>query len=68
MQLLYAKALTGLSSATADCQSAISVHAVGAESQRIGLNKVLLNRSLAEFAVESNALYTATAEIRTLSR
>jgi hypothetical protein len=40
----------------------------GDEGQQIYLNKVLLNRSLAQFATESRDLYTATAEIRTLRR
>jgi hypothetical protein len=68
MQRLYAKALAGLSSAAADCRSAISVHPEGAEGMRIDVNKVLLNRSLAGFAAESKKLYMATAEIRTLRR
>ncbi len=66
MQQFYAKVLTGLSAAAADCRSAISVHPVGDEGMRIDLNKILLNRALAEFAAGSKELYTATAEIRTL--
>jgi ribosomal protein L5 len=58
--------LDGLSSAAADCRNAISVRRVTDQSQSISLNKVLLNRSLAEFAVESKQLYRAIAEIRTL--
>ncbi len=68
MQRLYAKVLVGLSGAAADCRNAISVHQEGDETARINLNKVLLSRSMAEFAAESNLLYTATAEIRTLPR
>ena len=68
MQRLYAGVLAGLSSAAADCRSAISVHPDGDEGLRINVNKALLSRSLAEFAADSKKLYTATAAIRTLSR
>jgi hypothetical protein len=68
MQRSYAKVLAGLASTSAGCRAAISVRPAGDEDQRITVNKVLLNRSLAQFAVESKALYTATAEIRALRR
>jgi hypothetical protein len=68
MQRSYAKVLAGLASTAAGCRDAISVRAEGDEGQRITVNKVLLNRTLAQFAAESKALYTATAEIRTLRR
>jgi hypothetical protein len=68
MQRSYARVLAGLSSTAPDCRNAISVHSEGDEGQRIDVNKVLLNRSLAHFAAESKELYTATAEIRTLRR
>jgi hypothetical protein len=68
MRLLYASVLAGLSSAAADCGSAISIHPDGDEGLRININKALLSRSLAEFAADSKKLYTATAAIRTLSR
>jgi hypothetical protein len=44
------------------------VHPVGDEDQRFTVNKTLLNRVLAQFTAETKALYTATAEIRTLRR
>ncbi len=66
IQRSYAKVLAGLAVTSADCQDAISVRSVGDEGQRITVNKVLLSRSLAQFADETRALYTATAEIRTL--
>jgi hypothetical protein len=68
MQRLYAKVLAGLSTTAADCRNAISVRPEGDEGQRIDVNNVLLNRSLAQFAAESKELYTATAEIRTVRR
>jgi hypothetical protein len=68
MQRSYAKVLAGLAIAAADCRDAISVRSVGDEGQQIDVNKVLLNRSLAQFGAESRALYMATAEIRTLRR
>jgi hypothetical protein len=68
MQRSYAKVLVGLASTSADCLNAISVRPVGDEGQRITVNKILLNRSLVQFAAESKALYTATAEIRALRR
>jgi hypothetical protein len=67
MQRMYASVLAGLSTAAADCRSAISVHPDGDEGMRINLNKDLLNRSLAQFAADSKKLYTATAAIRALS-
>jgi hypothetical protein len=68
MQRLYASTLTGLSIATADCRTAVSVHPVGDEGQAIHVNDALLNRSLAELSTGTKQLYTATAEIRTLGR
>jgi hypothetical protein len=68
MQRLYVSVLASLSSAAADCRSAISVHPDGDEGMRINVDKALLSRSLAEFAADSKKLYTATAAVRTLSR
>jgi hypothetical protein len=68
MQRMYAKTLAALSVTARGCRNAISVSPEGDEDQRIGLNKSLLNHSLAQFATESRELYTATAEIRTLRR
>jgi hypothetical protein len=68
MQRLYASTLVKLSSAAADCRSAVSIHQVGDEDQEIHVNNALLNQSLAELAAGSRQLYTATAEIRTLRR
>jgi len=66
MQQAYGKVLAGLSGAASECQNAISLHPAGDEDLQVGLNKGLLSHSLAEFAAESEALYEATAEIRTL--
>jgi hypothetical protein len=68
MQRSYAKVLAQLGVTSADCRDAISVHPVSDEDQRITVNKVLLNRSLAQFVTETKALYAATAEIRTVHR
>ncbi|HEX6519268.1 MAG TPA: hypothetical protein VF070_04525 [Streptosporangiaceae bacterium] len=68
MQRLYASTLVGLANAAADCLSAVSVRQAGDEDLQIHVNSALLNRSLAELAVGSKQLYTATAEIRTLRR
>lgn len=68
MQRSYAKVLAGLAVTSGDCQEAITVRSSGDEDQRITVDKALLNRSLAEFAAESEELYTVTAEIRTLRR
>ncbi len=68
MQHSYAKVLAALSVTAAGCRNAISVHQEGDEDQRIEVNKVLLNGSLAQFVAQSKELYTATAEIRTLHR
>lgn len=68
MQRMYTKTLAALSVTATGCRNAISVSPEGDEDQRIGLNKSLLNHSLAQFATESRELYTATAEIRTLRR
>ena len=67
MQRLYARTLTGLSRAAADCRAAISLHPHG-EDVDIDLNKGLLNQSRAEFAAMSKRLYMATAEIQALGR
>jgi len=67
MQRLYAKALTGLSRAAADCHAAISIH-VDDESTDVHLNRPLLNRSRLEFAAASKKLYRATGEIEALHR
>lgn len=68
MQRMYAKVLAGLSGAAADCRDAISVRPEGDEGLSVSLNRALLNRALAELAVDSRTLYTATAEIGTLRR
>jgi hypothetical protein len=65
MQRLYAKALTGLSRAAADCHATISIH-VDDESTDVHLNRPLLNRSRLEFAAASKKLYRATGEIASL--
>ena len=67
MQRLYARALAGLSSATADCRTAISVHVDG-EDTAVHVNGPLLNRSRVEFAAASMKLYRATGEIASLRR
>src|SRR5215831_16896661 len=63
MQRLYAKALTGLSNAAADCRSAISEHP-GDETVDIHVNQALLNQSRLEFAAMSKKLSRATAQIQ----
>ena len=68
MQQAYDKVLAGLSGAVTECRNAISVRPAGDEGLDVNLNKALLNHSLAEFAAESEELYEATAEIRTLLR
>jgi hypothetical protein len=68
MQQLYAKVLVGLSGAAADCWSAIAVHPSGDEDQTVEVNKILLDRSLAQFAAESKELYMGTAAIGMLRR
>jgi hypothetical protein len=67
MQSLYAKVLTGLSRAAADCRTAISVHVDGEETD-VHLSHGLLNQSRVEFAAMSGRLYKATAEIQALER
>jgi hypothetical protein len=64
MQRLYARALAGLSRASADCRSALSERASGDETVNVHLNQGFLNQSRAEFAAMSKKLYAATAEIR----
>ena len=66
MQQAYGEVLAGLSGAVTECRNAISVRPAGDEDLEIGVNKALLNHSLAEFATESTELYETTAEIRTL--
>jgi hypothetical protein len=63
MQQMYAKALVKLSTAAADCRSAISVHADG-EDTSVHVNKALLSQSRLEFAATSKVLYRATAQIQ----
>jgi hypothetical protein len=64
MQRLYANALARLSTAAADCRSAISAHPQGDESISIHVNKALLSQSRLEFAATSKELYRATAQIQ----
>jgi hypothetical protein len=66
MQRPYAGVLARLSSAAEDCRNAISVRPDGDEGTKTSLNKTLLSHSLSELAAGSQALYTATARIRTL--
>jgi hypothetical protein len=66
MQRLYARALTGLSTAAADCRNAISQRPDGDESLAVHVNMVLLNQAMAALAAKSRQLYMATAEIRAL--
>jgi len=66
MQQAYGEVLAGLSGAATECRNAISLRPEGDEDLAVNLNKVLLNHSRAVFAAESEALYEATAEIRTL--
>jgi hypothetical protein len=63
MQRMYAKALVKLSTAAADCRSAISLHADG-EDMSVHVNKTLLSQSRLEFAATSKVLYRATAQIQ----
>jgi hypothetical protein len=67
MQRLYANALTGLSSAAADCRSAISEHPSD-ETTAIQVNKALLDQARVEFAAMSKKLYRATAQIQSAHR
>lgn len=66
MQRLYAKALAGISRATADCRAAIWIR--GDESVQAHVNEALLNQSRAEFAAMSKTLYQATGEIWAMHR
>ena len=66
MQQLYARALTGLSSAAADCRQAISAHASGDETLDIHLNKAQMSRARAGFTTASRRIYNATASIQAL--
>jgi hypothetical protein len=67
MQRLYAKALAGLSTAAADCRSAISV-AQGDEATSVHVNEALLSQSRLEFASVSKVLYQATAQLQSVHR
>ena len=67
MQRLYARALVRLSTAAADCRSAISVNPQD-ESTSIHLNEALLSQSRLEFAAVSRELYRATAQIQSVHR
>jgi hypothetical protein len=64
MQRMYAKALARLSTAAADCRSAISLHAQGDENTSVHVNQALLSQSRLEFAATSKVLYRATAQIQ----
>ena len=66
MQRSYANILAELTVTSADCRAAITVGQPSDEEVRVTANQALLKRSLAQFAAENTALYTATAEIRTL--
>jgi hypothetical protein len=66
IQRSYARVLSGLVGAAADCRGAISVRPEGDEGQTIKLDKTLLSRAVAELAAGAKKLYTATAEITTL--
>ncbi len=66
MQHLYAKTLTGIDRATAECRHAISTHQTADEITKTRVNQALLSRSRREFAAMSAKLYRATAEIRSL--
>jgi hypothetical protein len=67
MQRLYANALTGLSSAAADCRNAISEHPSD-ETTEVHVNQALLSQSRLEFAAMSKKLYRATAQIQAAHR
>jgi hypothetical protein len=66
MQQLYAKALGRLSTAAADCRSAISVRPQGDENTSIHVDQALLSQSRLEFADGSKVLYRATAQIQSV--
>jgi len=66
MQRMYATSLAVLSTAAADCHSAISEHPEGDEEMAAQVNATLMNRAMDEFTAGSKQLYTATAEIRAL--
>jgi hypothetical protein len=68
MQRMYAKALGRLSTAAADCRSAISVRPEGDENTSIRVDQTLLSQSRLEFAAGSEALYRATAQIQSAHR
>jgi hypothetical protein len=67
MQQLYARALTGLSHAAADCRAAITMEGDG-EDLSAEVHGSLLTRSRAEFAAASAKLYRATGEVDSLHR
>jgi len=64
-QRLYARALTGLSHAAADCQAAISVPRGGEES-RPQVKAGLLTRTRAEFAAVALKLNMTTGGLRSV--
>jgi hypothetical protein len=64
MQQLYTKALGRLSTAAADCRSAISVSPQGDENTSIHVDNALLSQSRLEFAAASKVLYRAIAQIQ----
>ena len=66
MQRLYAKALGRLSTAAADCRSAISVRPKGDEDISIHVDQALLSQSRLEFAAASTVLYRSTAQIQSV--
>jgi hypothetical protein len=66
MQRLYAKALGRLSTAAADCRSAISVRPEGDENTSIHVDTALLGQSRLEFAAASKVLYRSTAQIQSI--
>jgi hypothetical protein len=68
MQRQYARALSRLSRAAADCRSAISVDQTGDESEQTHVNGPLLKRSRLEFAEASATLYRAIGAIESLGR
>jgi hypothetical protein len=65
-QQLYARALTGLADAAAECRAAISLGANGGESVEIHVNRVRLNLARVKFAAISKKLYLVTRQILSL--
>jgi hypothetical protein len=62
-QRLYARALTGLAGAAAECRAAISLGIGGGESVEIHVNRVRLNLARVKFAAMSKKLYLVTRQI-----